>query len=49
MDQLRAAVRMQRPGDKNGEDIARFFLQEMARRDRAEALRTFEAWKKGRV
>ena len=45
-EQLIAAVMRTNPGDKTGVDVARFFLQELAKRDRKKAIQTFAQWKK---
>lgn len=47
-EQLIAAVMKTNPNDKTGEDVARFFLQELAKRDRKKALQTFAQWKKSK-
>ena len=45
-EQLIAAVMRTNPNDKTGEYVARFFLQELAKRDRKKAIQTFAQWKK---
>ena len=44
-DQLERAVFTISPHDKENADVARFFLQELADRDRPRALKAFQRWK----
>ena len=44
-EQLESAIFMIPPSDKDREDVARFFLQELSRRDESKALETFRRWR----
>ena len=48
-EQLEAAVFMVSPGDKDGLDIARFFIQRLADRDEKKALEVFRRWQTGKT
>lgn len=46
-EQFERAVFAISPTDKEKIDVARFFLQELSRRDEANALAVFRRWKNG--
>ena len=46
-EQVESAIFAVNPNDETKADVARFFLQELARRDKKRAIDVFNRWKEG--